>query len=235
MKGRESFKGSCVRAVIFDLDDTLILSTIDFGKFKGEVIDKIEAWGEKRSNYPPSETIVVILSRFESACRERGLSEQVIRQRLSELDRIMDRVELEWVEETKAIEGAFDLLTKLRAMGIKVGVLTRSCDEYARTALSVTGMRDLVDEIECRNSDTKAKPDPESYLKLSKALGLRPEETLFVGDHPIDAQCARNAGVLFVAVMTGDVPERALRDAGSLEVFENVGKMVDWVERVVNG
>ena len=217
-----------LKAVIFDLDDTLVLSSIDFGKFKGLVIDRIVQWGDDEKLYSPSDTIVVILKRYEDRARARGMSQTELRRKLEELDRIMNSVELEHVHETLPIQGAAEVLRLLRKHGVRIGVLTRGCHDYANRALSVTRMADLVDELECRNSDSKPKPDPEAYLRLAAALGADPGETIFVGDHPIDAQCAKNAGVRFVAVMTGDVPEHRLKEAGSEEVFEDVGKMADW-------
>jgi HAD superfamily hydrolase (TIGR01549 family) len=222
-----------IRAVIFDLDDTLVESTVDFAKFKRLVIQRIGTYGDDSSRYSPNETIVKIIARFEDRMRDRGVEENRIRTMLAELDRIMDGVELERVSETAAIDGAVELLGYLRKKGIRIGILTRGCEEYALTALSITGMRTLVDEVECRNSNTKAKPDPDSYLNLVRELGVPKDETIFVGDHPIDAQCAANAEVAFIAVLTGDVPEEDLRDAGSAEVFPDVKQMVGWFERLL--
>ncbi len=221
-------------AVIFDLDDTLIVSTVDYAKFKRLVIDKIVEDGGPRSDYSPDELIVPILTRYEAALRSKGLSESGIRKRLADLDGIMDRVELEKVSETVSVPGASEILSLLRAKGIKVGILTRGCGRYATAALEKTGMDRLVDGIECRNSDTKPKPDPESYLKLARALGVSPAETIFVGDHPMDAQCAANAGAPFVGVMTGDVPEEELMAAGSIAVFKDVGHMLVWLEELLS-
>lgn len=218
-----------IKAVIFDLDDTLVESTVNYGKFKRLVIDRIADRGEDRGKYRLDETIVVILSRYEKAMKEKGILQREIAGRLAELDRIMDEVELERVEETVAIRGAADVLDHLRRKGVKVGILTRGCQDYATAALRTTSMLDMVDALECRNSDTKAKPDPESYLKLVSRLGVGKDETLFVGDHPIDAQCASNANVSFVGVLTGDVPEEELRRAGSIAVFRDVGEMLDWI------
>jgi phosphoglycolate phosphatase len=95
-------------------------------------------------------------------------------------------------------------------------------------------MLGLVDSIECRNSKTKAKPDPSSYLKLVEALGVEKDETIFVGDHPIDAQCAANAGVPFIAVRTGEVPDDNLREVGSLEIFSDVGEMLPWFRETLS-
>lgn len=222
-----------IRAIIFDLDDTLVESTVDYGKFKRQVIDRLVSSGEPRELYNPGETIVSIVSRYEKRMIEQGTQEKTRRERLAELDRIMDRVELERVSDTKAIAGAMRLLTLLRDKGVKIGVLTRGCEEYARGALANTGMLELVDAVECRNSETPAKPNPEAYLKLARELGVRKEQTLFVGDHPIDGQCAANAGVPFVAVESGDVPASDLKAAGCVAVFKDVGAMADWLEGVL--
>ncbi|MBN1677338.1 MAG: HAD family hydrolase [Candidatus Thermoplasmatota archaeon] len=221
-------------AVIFDLDDTLIVSTVDYGKFKRLVIDRIVEDGEPRSDYSMEELIVPTLRRYEAALRSRGVPEFGIRKRLADLDTIMDIVELERVSETTAIPGASDILSLLRTKAVKIGVLTRGCRGYATAALQKTGMDQLVDEIECRNSTSKPKPDPESYLKLARALGVGPAETLFVGDHPMDAQCAANAGAPFVGVMTGDVSEQDLIAAGSIAVFKDVGHMRSWLEGLLS-
>jgi HAD superfamily hydrolase (TIGR01549 family) len=222
-----------IRAVVFDLDDTLVLSTVDYGKFKRLVIGKIVSNGEPGTMYDPKETVVAILSRYEARMREAKLPDGERKRRLAELDRIMDQVELERVGETKAIRGAAELLELLRTKGIKIGILTRGCHGYASAALSEAGLMHLVDAIECRNSETKAKPDPESYLRLIERLGVRKEESFFVGDHPIDAKCAMNAGVPFIAVETGDVPSDDLRAAGCVAVFPDVGSMVDWFKRIL--
>ncbi|OGS44589.1 MAG: hypothetical protein A3K76_00405 [Euryarchaeota archaeon RBG_13_57_23] len=222
--------GMRLRAVIFDLDDTLVESTVNYGKFKSLVIERLISWGQDRQSYSPDETIVAILSRYEQRMNASGMSQKELDSRMAELDRIMDEVEMEHVAETKAIKGAGKLLRMLRSRGVKIGILTRGCEGYAEAALEVTGMLDSVDSIECRNSKTKAKPNPESYLRLVHALGVQKDETMFVGDHPIDAQCAANAGVPFVAVRTGEVPDEILREVGCLEVFADVSEMITWFE-----
>jgi len=223
-----------IKAVIFDLDDTLVVSTVDYRKFKKLVIERIASYGNDASLYSPAETIVKILARYESLMKKQGLDSEVNRSRLSELDRIMDSVELEHVGDTRAIDGAARLLKMLRSKGIKIGLLTRGCHEYASSALRSAGLEMLVDAIECRNSESKAKPDPEAYLRVASRLGIPSDKTLFVGDHPIDAQCAKNAGVGFIAVETGDVPREALEAAGCVAVFKDVGHLVAWFERFLS-
>lgn len=218
-----------VKAVVFDLDDTLIESTVDYGKFKALTIEWLVQNGERREDYSPQETIVAIVKRYEDRLRARGVPEEDVRRRLAELDRIMDEVEMERVEESVAYPGARELLKLLRANGKKIGILTRGCELYTRTALARAGLADLVDAVESRNSETRPKPDGQAYEKLAGRLGLKSAETLLVGDHPIDGQCARNAGVPFVAVRTGDVPDEALRGAGAIAMFDSVREIGDFL------
>ena len=222
--------GRRLRAVVFDLDDTLVVSTVDFAKFKGLVLRRIGGFGDDVGMYDPSDTIVKILDRFERRMAERGAPEAEVRRMLADLDTIMDAVEMEKVEGTAALPGAKDVLQMLRDRGVKVGVLTRGCAEYAERALTLTGLHGLVDAMECRNSHTRPKPYPDSYLRLVGALGVDKDETVFVGDHPIDAQCADNARVSFIGVLTGDMPAEALREAGSFAVADDVGGLRPFFE-----
>src|SRR5512137_488959 len=124
-----------IKAVIFDLDDTLVESTVNFPKFKKLVIERIASYGERESDYSLKETIIAILNRFEERMRKQGVPEKEQARRLAELDKIMDQVEMERVSETVAYDGAARLLRLLRLNGIKVGILTRGCEEYANAAL----------------------------------------------------------------------------------------------------
>jgi HAD superfamily hydrolase (TIGR01549 family) len=226
----ERSRPSRIKGVIFDLDDTLVLSTVDYVRFKTLIIRRIALEGEDVSDYSPEEGIIALIARFRRSMEGSGRSPSEVQAILHEFDQIMDDVELERADETKAIPGAAELLALLRDRGVKVGVLTRGCDRYARSVLRLTGMSDLVDAIECRNSDVPPKPSPEPYWRLVAQLGLQPEETIFVGDHLIDAKCARSAGVLFMGVRTGDLTEQELRDAGSTEVFTSVAEMMAWFD-----
>jgi len=222
-----------LKAVVFDLDDTLLVSTVDYAKFKTLTIERLVQYGEPREDYTPSETIVAILRRFEGRMRTRGVPEVEIRRRLAELDRIMDEVEMEHVDDSVAYPDSRRLLRLLRENGVKVGILTRGCRDYAVAALSKTGLADLVDAMECRNSETRPKPDRESFDKLIGALGVRREDTVLVGDHPIDGHCASNAGVPFIGVRTGEVPDHLLVEAGAVAVFDDVGELADYMESVL--
>jgi phosphoglycolate phosphatase len=50
---------------------------------------------------------------------------------------------------------------------------------------------------------SRPKPDPEGIQLALRVLGVRAESTAYVGDHVVDAETATNAGVPFVAILSG--------------------------------
>ena len=219
-----------LKGVVFDLDDTLVLSTVDYVRFKRLIIERIALEGEDPSEYDPTEGIMQLIGRFRQSMTARGRAEPETRRALADIEAIMDGVEMERVRETRGIPGAKELLQTLRDKGIKIGVLTRGCERYATTVLEMTEMLELVDELECRNSEVPPKPSPEPYWRVVGRLKLEICDTVFVGDHFLDAACAREAGVPFIGVRTGDLTEEQLRDAGSIEVLESVADMIAWFD-----
>jgi len=228
-----ALRGRRVKAVVFDLDDTLVTSTVDYVKFRRLIIERIALEGVDPGSYNDSENIVTLLRRYREWMEGTGTTEDEIVVRMAAMDRIMDAVEMERVDETRPIDGAREVLTLLKRKGIRIGILTRGCQEYAEKALSAAGLKDLVDAVETRNSTLRPKPDPESYFRIASILGVGKDETLFVGDHIIDADCAMNAGVPFVGVLSGSVSREVLLESGSVEVFETVGEMVPWLEEML--
>jgi HAD superfamily hydrolase (TIGR01549 family) len=223
-----------LRGVVFDLDDTLILSTVDYERFKKLIIERIASKGDDPSKYSPNEGIVGLVDRFAERMRSRGWSETQIAASLEEFEKIMNGVELERVHETGPLSGAREALEYLRSRDVRIGILTRGCQEYAEEALRLAGLRELVDAMECRNPSMPAKPNPEPYWHLVEQLGLKPEQTIFVGDHVIDATCAARAGVPFVGVLTGNLSEQALKDEGSVAVFGSVAEMLPWLTALLD-
>ncbi len=226
----ELLRGIDLRGIVFDLDDTLVQSTVDYERFKMLIIRRIASKGDDPSQYSPDEGIVGLVDKFAERMRSCGWSEAQVTASLEEFEEIMDGVELERVHDTGELKGAREVLEYLRSRDIRVGILTRGCQKYAEEALRLTGLREFVQVIECRNTGMPAKPNPRPYWHLVEQLGLRPEQTIFVGDHFIDATCAARAGVPFVGVLTGSLDEQTLREAGSVEVFGSVSAMLPWLK-----
>jgi phosphoglycolate phosphatase len=67
------------------------------------------------------------------------------------------------------------------------------------------------------------KPDPEGLLKALEYFGVPKEDTLYTGDHLVDAQAAEAAGLDFAAVLTGNTSSYAFQGLPHRAIVPNVG------------
>jgi len=108
--------------------------------------------------------------------------------------------------------GVPEVLEHFRARG--QAVITNKPDPYSRRILEALGVAGYFLEIVAGNSGYAKKPDPESLLALMRREGASPEQTLFVGDSPVDVETGSKAGVLTVAVAQGFCEREELERAG---------------------
>lgn len=200
-----------VKAVAFDLDWTLVRSTVDFVKMKRAVIAIFRSQGVDREAFPDGAKTNVIARRGRRALTAQGVGAAEIAAVMTRVTAAMNQVELERVAQTTRMPGAATTVRWVRRRGMPVGVLTRGCREYAYAALRVVGLRGWVDALLARDEVDHPKPDPRHLLQLVDALGCAPGQVVLVGDSTLDATCARDADTPFVGVTTGVASERDLR------------------------
>ncbi|MFH0848496.1 MAG: HAD family hydrolase [archaeon] len=190
------------KAVILDVDHTLVMSRVDFSEMKRRIIDYLKSRDIPiKESYVNRATYEIIADVVEYLKREGRGGE--VNPTLDDLGEIMTEVELRSVHDISEIEGARKTLEELKRRGIRIGVLTRGSRSYVTQVLTSTRLRDYIDVMGARDDCDKPKPDPTQVFLLMEKMGVNKEETIMVGDHPSDAICARNAGVRFVGVLTG--------------------------------
>ncbi|MVN88699.1 HAD-IA family hydrolase [Deinococcus sp. HMF7620] len=106
----------------------------------------------------------------------------------------------------KPVPHAREVLTELRARGLKVGVLSNTLPSIDRT-LQAVGLADLVDVAVASCVVGVHKPDAGVYLHAAGALGLPPEQVLFVDDKLDNVEAARALGMQGAQIdLTGQAP-----------------------------
>lgn len=69
---------------------------------------------------------------------------------------------------------------------------------------------------------TRTKPDPEGMLKALDLLGLSPEDVVSLGDHPVDMQAAKAAGVHAIGTTHGFSTAAELKAAGAIRTVDSL-------------
>jgi len=214
-----------LKAVIFDLDGTLIDSKIDFRKMKRKNIRLLEASGVEQGLLTEEMLNYDIERRAIEDLRTKGVSEEEIQRVLQKVAEIMSEIELEAIEDAKLLDGVMETLEKLKRLGLKIGIITRSCREYTNKILEKFELERLIDAVAARDDVSKPKPDPEHPRYLMKLLGVKPSETVLIGDHPMDALCAKNVRMRFFLIPKRDTNFKAFQEY-SHEILWNIRDVV---------
>lgn len=198
-------------AVLFDLDDTLVItSSVKWAHHKAvakqfygiELTDEVIArhWGM------PLEPMMAIFYQNSDT------PENMMKANLSLEDQFQKQV----------LVGADEVVRDLLANGIEVGVITSTIHHLAERDLKRNNFP--VDQfflLQGSDDEPAHKPDPRVFdtaLTLLATKGIKPEQTLYVGDALMDYYAARDAGMGFMGVTTGLVTQEQFEAEGASTV-----------------
>ena len=217
---------SHVRGIVFDLDGTLIHSTIDFAQMRQRTFAVMHDAGVPDDLLETTRSIAYNLNASVSFLKEMGKDDESLTL-YSEAGRIMSEIEMLRVLETKEVDGADISVSHLLDQGFSVAILTRGSRRYTDAALRAAGLAHSFPHRVCRDDhpDEEAKPNPISMARASEKMRLRNEECLLVGDHPMDLECARSAGSGFVGVLSGATDRTTWGRQGKVTLIPDVSHL----------
>ncbi len=190
------FRLSAVRALIFDLDGTLIDS-------KQDLIHSVNAMlRELGRGELAAGTISGYIGHGAPKLVARALGdESTEEERQRALQFFLSYYEQHKMDTTCAYPGVADTLERLA--NVPMAVLTNKPVRVSVRLLEAMGLSRYFRYIYGGNSFETKKPDPLGARTILLELGAEPHETLLVGDSEVDVQTARNAGTLAAAVNYG--------------------------------
>ncbi|WP_297509009.1 TIGR02253 family HAD-type hydrolase [Thermococcus sp.] len=94
---------------------------------------------------------------------------------------------------------AVETIKALKEMGLHVGIITDSDNDYIEAHLRALGIYELFDSITTSEDSGYFKPHPRPFLLALERAGVKPSEALYVGDNPKkDCVGAKNVGMMSV-------------------------------------
>ena len=185
-----------VRALIFDLDGTLIDS-------KNDLIASVNAMLRElgRPELAP-ETISGYIGHGAPQLVARALGEDCAEEeRQRALEFFLAYYEQHKMDTTRPYPGVAETLAELEDM--RMAVLTNKPVRISMRILGEMGLAKYLRAIYGGNSFPTKKPDPLGARTILQELGAAPKEALMVGDSEVDVQTARNAGTWAAVVNYG--------------------------------
>lgn len=105
--------------------------------------------------------------------------------------------------------GVVDLVRRLRAGGLRLGVVTSKLRETARRGLALCRLDGMFEHLIAKEDTRRHKPDCEPLLYALALMQVDAAETAYVGDSPLDIEAADGAGVRAIAALWRPIGENA--------------------------
>jgi 2-phosphoglycolate phosphatase len=178
------------RAVLFDLDGTLIDSAPDLAGAGNEM---------RLARDLPALPYESFRPMVGSGARGMlGIALQVTPgdESFAALrDEFLGRYEARMTRETRPFDGVFALLQRLRQMSVPWGIVTNKASWLATPLVHALGLEPDAAALVCGDTTPHSKPHPEPLLEGARRLGVAPADCLYVGDDLRDVQAGRAAGM----------------------------------------
>jgi phosphoglycolate phosphatase len=211
-----------VKAFVFDFDGTLAVLNIDFSFMKERVFELIKRFGVNGESVKERYLLEIIDEVYSLLLRKKSPGAARFYQ---EAHLILHEVEMKAADKGKLIPGAEGALRTVKANGMKLGIVTRNCEEAVRKVFPE--IDEFCDVFISRDSIVKVKPHPEHLAAALKALGIPAEEAVMIGDHVIDIQAGKRAGMKTIGVLTGTTRKEEFEQAGANYVLVDVSEICD--------
>lgn len=216
-----------IKAVLFDLDGTLVDSLTDLADAVNQALEK--------KGYPthPVEAFKYFVGDGIPKMIERALPEDKRDQ--NTIDEIRNDFSpyytVHYADNTYAYDGMPELVNNLKAKGFTVAVVTNKAQDMADIVVkSLYG--DVFDLIFGKRDGIPAKPDPTAALMAMEQLRLKPDECVFIGDSGMDVATAVNSGAVPVGELWGFRKKDELLANGAKYIISKPQELLDIIEEL---
>lgn len=128
-------------------------------------------------------------------------------------------------------EGLDELLLTLKEKGVKLAIVSNKQQDATDFVVNKMLGKYNFDVVCGIGGNFKTKPDTTAVEYVLKTLGIKKEETLYVGDSEIDMLTAINAGLKSVGVLWGFRTKEQLIEKGGKVFAENAKELYDLIEK----
>lgn len=217
------------KAVIFDLDGTLVNSLEDLARSANAVLEHLGL---------PTHDIPSYAYRVGNGIRalmERSLPEGRVDLLEDALALFREEYAARQLVHTAPYKGIRELLDGLRERGIRLAVCTNKHEEAAMQIVERLFGSGLFEVVAGDLPGRERKPCPDTVLSIAARWGLLPEEIVYAGDSGVDMETAVRAGMLPAGVLWGFRGAEELRACGAAVLLQKLADLWSVWERETKG
>jgi len=209
--------GECslkIKAVIFDLDGTIVNFNLDYKVSRAEIIQYLMEEGFPQSIFSINDNLFEILNKAEIFMKNHHKAKKVENMKKS-IFSIAEKHEMEAARTTSLLPGIRETLKALRKMKLKLALFTVNGRNPVNHILRTFNLKRYFDAVITRDDVLMVKPNPVHLKTALDTLKVKPKEAIVVGDSTWDMKSARALKVFAVGTTTGIASPHELTNAGA--------------------
>ena len=204
------------RAVIFDVDGTLLDTLQDIGEAVNNVLKKFGF-----QEHPLEAYRYFVGDGTETLVRRAFPDQSITKDELTaRVEAVKKEYKLRWSRTTRPYPGVPELLDFLEENNIPKALLSNKYHEFVILTVQTLLPRWNFEQTLGVQDGIPPKPDPYRALLLSRKLQVQPEQVVYVGDTGTDMQTAKAAGFYPVGALWGFRSLEELKDNGAALIAE---------------
>ena len=212
-----------IRLIIFDLDGTLIDSSIDIANAINYAIEPYRL--------PPvtvKEVISLVGEGITKLMEKIIVKEGIDADRDSLTERFLRHYSSHLIDNTTVYPGVRQVFSQLGEY--RKAVISNKRESLSIKILQQLGLSQYLDIIVGSDTTEERKPSPVPVLHVLTSLGIGRDEAVIVGDSDFDIQAGKSAGIKTVAVTYGYRPLEILQGADF--IIDSMPELTDVLRRL---
>jgi len=211
------------KAVLFDLDGTLIDSVDDIGDAANRVLSNRGFPTHPISTYRlfVGEGVRVLFTRALPADKR---NQDFIDTCLKEF---IEDYRHNYNVKSKLYDGIPELLDALKAHPLKIAVLSNKPDSITKDCVASLLSKWDFDVVFGQRDSVPRKPDPQGAFEVAEKLAIPSSDFLYLGDTAVDMKTAVSAGMFPVGVLWGFRPLNELKENGAQAIIDAPAQLLD--------
>jgi len=220
-------QGNTVKAVLFDIDGTLIDSN------DAHAESFVAAFKEFGKNVSFIE-MKWLIGMGADKILEKYLSKKEIKEFGKDLTEYRKKIFLrDYLPKLETFPKLRELFEKLNRDGYRIALASSASDEELEKYHALLKIDDLLDKETSSDDAEESKPEPDIFQAALNKLGnVENYEALVIGDTPYDAEAAVKAKIKIIGVKSGGWSEEKLLEKGCIAVYDNIAEILKNYETI---
>jgi len=216
-----------IKALIFDLDGTLLNSLVDIMDSVNIVLTEYNLPTHSLDEYK------MFIGNGIEVLAKKALQEKL---NDNEFDNFLKKVKKIYSQrqilKTQPYDGIRDMLKTLNAKQIKTAILSNKPNEFTQQVVSHFFTDIKFDIILGSRVNVPRKPNPQAVFEILGQLNLKKNQAFFVGDTSTDMQTGKNAGLKTIGVSWGFRSVQELKQNGADFIVNKPSEILELVENL---